>query len=101
MAKSAYLGNYNFSDDNDVPSVTFQIPENCIYKTDEDSSGIYTISVTLKPGVKKPSEIFVTESVTLACDENYNLEVGFFLPEERAGLELAKKPKIVVNSLPL
>lgn len=99
MGKSPYLGNYSILNEDDLFSIVFQIPDNCYYKADEDSSGIYTISVFLNPSVKKPSNIFVTETVSIACDQDNNFEVGFLLPEEAGNLGLAKKPKILVNAL--
>lgn len=98
MGKSPYLGNYSILNEDDLFSIVFQIPDNCNYKADEDSPGVYTISVFLNPSVKNPSNIFVTETVAIACDQDNNLDVGFFLPEE-GGLGLARKPKILVNAL--
>lgn len=99
MGKSPYLGNYSILNEDDLFSIVFQIPDNCNYKADEDSTGVYTISVFLKPAVKKPSNIFVTITVGITCNENDDLEVGFLLPEEAGNLGLAKKPKILVNAL--
>ena len=98
MAKSPYLGNYSILNEDDLFSIVFQIPDNCNYKADEDSPGVYTISVFLNPSEKDPSNIFITETVAIACDQDNNLEVGFLLPAE-GGLGLAKKPKILVNAL--
>lgn len=99
MGKSPYLGNYSILNDNDLFSIVFQIPNNCNYKADEDAPGVYTISVFLKPAVKKPSNIFVTETLAITCDANDNLEVGFDLPLPTGTIGLAKKPKILVNAL--
>lgn len=97
MATSAYLGDYSILNENTVFSILFQIPDNCYYKFDEDTNGVYTISVFLNPSIKKPSKTFVTKSEIITCDQSNNVEVGFLLPEE-GGIGLAKKPKLSVNA---
>ena len=98
MATSSYLGSYSISNSRETFELKFDIPDNCSFLSTEEPLGNYTITVFLNPTIKKPSKIFVTKTIAIACDVNNNLEVGFLLPEEAGTIGLAKKPKLSINA---
>lgn len=92
MPASSYLGTYVLStNDDENYTMEFFIPNNCSYRS-AGSSGIFCISISLKPGQTQPSTNFVsnTESYSVA---RTGLTVEFEQPNQGG----ARKPKIIVE----
>lgn len=100
MSTSAYLSNYGVSGVSSDFTVTFEIPDNCLFTLSLDTDGTHLINVELEPRALQPSATFVTQDATFTCNEDGELNVAFVLPQEGLGdPNTTRKPRISLVTL--
>ena len=102
MPTSAYLSTYGMDCQSSDCTITFLIPDNCIFTTSQDLEFTHLITVELASGEKNPSTNFVPSDATFPYDSNGELSVAFVLPDVLLGgtaPNTTRKPRMMVTSL--